>query len=163
MPHAPQTLGMSQYPGGYEMYRRPDGYLHFRDATPEEVHAIGYRALQETQDKMRDIMKQVGFQGTLEEFTRSVQEDPQFKFKTPEEMQETLTGYLEKIKPILPRYFNRMPKADCAVRQHRPKTGGYHLLGVLQCSGGRTYRRLLLQCRRIRQALPSPCQRGDLS
>jgi uncharacterized protein (DUF885 family) len=121
MTHAPQTLGMSQYPGGYEMYRRQmDTYISC-DATPEEVHAIGYRALQETQDKMRDIMKQVGFQGTLEEFTRSVQEDPQFKFKTPEEMQETLTGYLEKIKPILPRYFNRMPKADCAVRRIDPK------------------------------------------
>ncbi len=121
IPHAPQTLGMGQYPGGYEMYRRQmDTYISC-DATPEEVHAAGFRALEETKSKMRDIMKQVGFTGTLEEFTRSVQDDPRFKFKTPEEMQETLTGYLNQIRPILPKYFNRMPKADCAVRRIDPK------------------------------------------
>ncbi len=121
IPHAPQTLGMGQYPGGYEMYRRQmDTYISC-DATPEEVHAAGFRALEETKSKIRDIMKQVGFTGTLEEFTRSVQDDPRFKFKTPEEMQETLTGYLNLIRPILPKYFNRMPKADCAVRRIDPK------------------------------------------
>lgn len=121
LPHAPQTIGMGQYPGGLEMYRRQVETYISCDADPREIQETGYRALEETHRRMEEIMKEVGFEGTLQEFSDQVEADPRFKFKTPEEMQETLTGYLDKIRPLMPRYFSRMPKADCAVARIDPQ------------------------------------------
>ena len=121
LPHAPQTIGMGQYPGGLEMYRRESENYISCDADPLTIQQTGYRALEDTHRRMEAIMKEVGFTGTLQEFSDRVEADPQFKFKTPEEMQETLTGYLDKIRPLMPKYFSRMPKADCAVARIDPK------------------------------------------
>jgi len=120
LPYAPQTLGLGQYPGGLEMYRREVETYISCNAAPSEIQDKGYEALEKTKDKMREIMKKVGFEGTLDEFSRSVQNDDRFKFKTPEEMQAAMTGYLNKIRPIMSKYFNRMPKADCAVERIDP-------------------------------------------
>ncbi len=121
MHHAPQTIGMGQYPGGLDMYmRQVDTYISC-DACPEEIQRTGYEALEATKKKMRAIMAQVGFQGTLEAFALSVREDPRFRFATPEEMQCAMSGYLDKIRPLMPKYFNRMPKADCAVARIDPR------------------------------------------
>ena len=121
LPHAPQTIGMGQYPGGLEMYRRQvETYISCNE-DPHAIQEIGYRALEETHRQMEAIMKEVGFSGNWKEFSDQVERDPRFKFQTPEEMQETLTGYLDKIRPLMPKYFNRMPKADCAVSRIDPQ------------------------------------------
>ena len=124
LPYAPQTLGFGQYPGGMEMYLREVETYISSNKTPLEIQQAGFEALEKTKNKMRDVIKRVGFSGTLEEFAHSVQNDERFKFKNPEEMQKAMCGYLDKIRPLMSQYFNRMPQADCAVARIDPKQEG---------------------------------------
>jgi uncharacterized protein (DUF885 family) len=65
---------------------------------------------------MEDVMREVGFAGTLAEFFRYVQEEPAFYFERPADL---LAGYRRLKKQIdaeLPRLFSVMTKADYEVR-----------------------------------------------
>lgn len=118
--NAPEVLGMGQYPGGADLYARQVETYISCNATPEEIQEIGRKALADTEEQMLAIARSLGHTGTLKEFKEQVQNDPQFRFSTPEEMQEVMTGYLDKIRPLMPQYFGRMPKADCAVARLDP-------------------------------------------
>lgn len=119
---APSAIGMGQYPGGAELYAREIETYISQCVPPEEIQKIGYQALADTEAQMLEIARGLGFEGTLREFSDQVQNDPQYRFHTPEEMQETMTRYLDKIRPMMPKYFNRMPKADCAVARLDPSS-----------------------------------------
>ena len=103
MRNAPTVIGMGQYPGGADLYARQVETYISQSLPPEEIHARGYKALADTEAQMLAIARQLGFEGTLKEFSNQVQNDPQFRFSTPEEMQETMTAYLDKIRPIMPK------------------------------------------------------------
>ena len=118
--YAPQTIGMSQYPGGYEMYMRQVNTYISCDELPEKIQGKGYKALENTRAKMKGIIEKLGYNCTIEQFNEIIQGNDKFKFKTPEEMQNTMTQYLDKIRPLMSTYFNRMPKADCAVKRLNP-------------------------------------------
>lgn len=120
MSNAPEVIGMGQYPGGADLYARQVETYISCNASPEEIQRIGYQALEDTESQMLAIARSLGHTGTLKEFKEQVQNDPQFRFSTPEEMQEVMTGYLDKIRPLMPKYFGRMPKADCAVARLDP-------------------------------------------
>ena len=112
---APTAIGMGQYPGGADLYAREiDTYISCNES-PENIMARGYQVLAETEAEMDRIARGIGYEGTHLEIMRAIQEDPRYLFHSPEEMQETMTGYLDKIRPFMPQYFSRMPKADCAV------------------------------------------------
>ena len=120
MKNAPEIIGMGQYPGGADLYARQVETYISCNASPEEIQAIGRKALADTEAEMLAIARSLGHTGTLREFKEQVQNDPQFRFSTPEEMQQVMTGYLDKIRPLMPKYFGRMPKADCAVARLDP-------------------------------------------
>ena len=112
---APVAIGMGQYPGGADLYAREiDTYISCNES-PENIMARGYKVLAETEAEMDRIARGIGYEGTHLEIMRAIQNDPRYLFHSPEEMQETMTGYLDKIRPYMPQYFSRMPKADCAV------------------------------------------------
>ena len=117
---APTAIGMGQYPGGERFYMNEvDTYISQRLA-PAEIQQIGYRALEETEREMLRIARQLGYQGTLKACMDQIMADPRFRFQTPEEMQAAMTRYLDQIRPLMPKYFLRMPKADCAVARLDP-------------------------------------------
>lgn len=117
---APAAIGMCQYPGGDRLYMNEvDTYISQR-LDPREIQRAGYEALARTEKEMLRIARELGYEGTLRQCMDQIQADPRFLFRTPEEMQETMTGYLDQIRPYMKKYFLRMPKADCAVARLDP-------------------------------------------
>ena len=117
---SPRAIGMCQYPGGDRLYMNEvDTYIS-RRLDPREIQMTGYRELEQSEAEMLRILRRLGYTGTLREGLDAVQEDPAHRYRTPEEMQETMTGYLDQIRPYMPKYFSRMPKADCAVARLDP-------------------------------------------
>ncbi len=120
MKQAPQAAGMCQYPGGSVLYMNEvDTYISQR-LDPREIQRVGYEELAKSEAAMLEIVRSLGCRGTLRECLDAVQNDPRWRFHSPEEMQETMTAYLDQIRPLMPRYFSRMPKADCAVARLNP-------------------------------------------
>ena len=120
MASAPNAIGMGQYPGGMDLYMNEvDTYISQR-LDPTVIHRRGYEELARTEAEMLRIAREMGCTGTLRECLDAIQNDPKYRFHSPEEMQAAMTGYLDQIRPYMPKYFARMPRADCAVARLNP-------------------------------------------
>ncbi len=94
------------------------------DMTAEEIHEIGLKEVARIQDEMREIMKQVGFEGTLKEFFDFLRSDPQFVFSNDDAGRESYmaeaTEIINDMKGRLDSLFITKPKADIVVKRVEP-------------------------------------------
>jgi uncharacterized protein (DUF885 family) len=117
LPACRETVGWSALPGGAAWYASEVQRHTTTSLAPADIHTIGLAEVARIRAGMEDVMREVGFKGTLAEFFRYVQEEPAFYFERPGDL---LAGYLRLKKQIdaeLPRLFSIMPKADYEVRE----------------------------------------------
>jgi uncharacterized protein (DUF885 family) len=89
--------------------------------TADEIHELGLAEVARIHGEMEAIKRQVGFDGTLQEFFAALRADPQFLFPNTDEGRE---GYLETsrdyyggIEARLPEFFGLRPKAGLVVKR----------------------------------------------
>ena len=117
LPACRETVGWGALPGGADWYASEVRRHTTTALTPADIHAIGLAEVARIRAGMEEVMREVGFEGTLAEFFRYVQEEPAFYF---ERSADLLAGYLRLKKQVdaeLPRLFAVMPKADYEVRE----------------------------------------------
>jgi uncharacterized protein (DUF885 family) len=117
LPACRDSVGWDALPGGADWYAGEVRRHTTTSLAPADIHAIGLAEVARIRAGMEDVMRKVGFEGTLAEFFRYVQEEPAFYFERPADL---LAGYLRLKKQIdaeLPRLFSVMPKADYEVRE----------------------------------------------
>lgn len=114
---APETVGLSQYPGGLEVYKRRIRTETTLDLTPEEIHDRGLDAVADISARMAAIRNELGFEGTSEEFLAKIQQDPAYIAASPEEVEDRFMMYIHRIEPKLDSYFKYQPKAAYGVRR----------------------------------------------
>jgi len=85
--------------------------------TPDEIHALGLAEVARIRREMGKVQAEVGFEGSLDEFISYMRTDPRHRFKTREELIAAADGYLQRTKPLLPRLFGKLPKADCVMKE----------------------------------------------
>lgn len=117
-------------PAGDGIWRLPDGEAWYQnrlnwftttDLTADEVHQIGVDNVERIHNAMRDIMKEVGFEGTLQEFFVFMREDDQFYLPaTAEGRQKYLDDAkqaIDDMRDALPAYFGILPEAPMVVKR----------------------------------------------
>jgi uncharacterized protein (DUF885 family) len=114
---APQTVGLSQYPQGRDYYLHLVRFHTTLDVKPAELHSFGLRRMAELQAEMAKVRRSLGFNGTHEQFVASLRRDPQLMAGTPERLGARYLQYVAAIRPLLPQYFARQPKAAFDVRR----------------------------------------------
>jgi uncharacterized protein (DUF885 family) len=122
---ADTRAGAWKLPRGEEFYAAQLELFTTRDdLSAADIHAIGLAEVDRIQDEMRGIMRQVGFQGTLQEFFQFLRTDDRFYYPdSPEGRQRYLddsTRMIEQVMEVAPRYFNRLPRAGLEVRAVEP-------------------------------------------
>jgi uncharacterized protein (DUF885 family) len=122
---ADERAGAWKLPEGEAFYAAQVHLFTTRDdLTPAEIHRIGLEEVERIQGEMREIMAEVGFEGSLQDFFEFVRTDPQFYYPdTPEGRQAYLdesTRLIEQVMEVAPRYFNRLPRAALEVRAVEP-------------------------------------------
>jgi len=130
--HAPEAVGLAQYPDGERYYRLLVKAHTTLDVSPEALHALGKKRLEEIEAKMAAIRAEVGFGGSQEEFHVKLRTDPQFFAKTPEEVEARFNTYIARIEPLLPQYFRTIPKAPYGVKRLEPATEATMTFGFYQ-------------------------------
>jgi len=110
-------------------WKLPDGDAYYAwrlremtttDMNASEIHDLGLAEVERIHAEMREIMKTVKYDGTLQEFFEFTRTDKQFfKPETARGRAEYLkeaTKFIDDMKVRLPEVFNRLPKAELDVR-----------------------------------------------
>lgn len=118
---APETVGLSQYPGGREYYDELVKRHTTLDVTPEEVHRIGLEEVARIEARMAEVQTKVGFTGTAPAFRESLRTDPRFVPTTPDEIGKRLLSHVHALEPKVDAYFLRTPKAPYGVKRLEPE------------------------------------------
>lgn len=135
IPAARETHGMWDLPNGDAWYAFLVEGTTTTDLTPAEIHLIGLDEVERIHAEMREVMRQVEFEGTLDEFFAFMNTDPRFIASSPEELIQGYKDLKARIAPLLPKLFDVMPKSDYEVRPVEPfreksAAGGSYMSGT---------------------------------
>jgi uncharacterized protein (DUF885 family) len=107
-----EGIGIGQYPGGADCYAGLIGLQTGLDLGAEEVHAIGLAEVERITERVRDelaITDEPGYRARLAA-------DPGMYAKSPADVERLFQRYIDRLLPLLPRYFARLPAAPFLLR-----------------------------------------------
>ncbi len=116
MAAARETHGYWDLPGGEEWYAFRVKQSTTTDLSADELHQIGLDEVARIKGEMKQVMQEVGFEGTLAEFFAYVKEEPKFYYDNKEELLQGYRDLQARVNELLPKMFDVMPKADYEVR-----------------------------------------------
>lgn len=118
---ATEDDGAWKLPSGDTYYQARLKHYTTTDLTADEIHDIGLTEVARIQDEMREIMKDVEFDGTLKDFYDFLRTDSQFVFPNTDagrgEYIAEATKIIDDMKGRLDSLFITKPKADMIVKR----------------------------------------------
>ena len=114
LPASPGQVGIWQLPRGEEMYRFAVRLHTTTNTTPQEIHEIGLREVARIRGEMQSIIDTLGYKA-MEEFAEFLRRDPQFYYKTAEELLVAYRALTRRIDPLLVRFFQTLPRMPYGV------------------------------------------------
>ena len=113
---APTDDGIWRFAEGEAYYNALLQYYTTTDLTADEVHNIGLREVDRIHGEMREIMQQVGFEGSLQEFFEFTRTDPQFYHTSREDYLAEVDTVMSAMEARLPDFFITLPQYDLQVK-----------------------------------------------
>lgn len=115
LPNTRTELGVSEIPNGRDYYQNRLDYYTTLDLSAEEVHQIGLDEVARINTEMKEIIKEVEFEGSFEDFIHFLRTDEQFYAKTAEELLKEARDISKRIDAKLPAYFKTLPRKPYGV------------------------------------------------
>ncbi|WOX05102.1 DUF885 domain-containing protein [Microbulbifer pacificus] len=116
--------GAWKLPEGDKFYQHRLNVYTTTDMTADEIHQKGLEEVARIHEEMREIMKKVKFEGSLQEFFEFMRTDPQFYYPETEEGKQRYlkeaTAIIDTMKGRLDELFITKPKADLTVKAVEP-------------------------------------------
>ncbi|MAK63205.1 MAG: DUF885 domain-containing protein [Maricaulis sp.] len=118
---ATEDDGIWKHPDGGEYYNHLlNGYTTM-DLSAEEIHQLGVQEVARIHGEMREIMSEVGFEGSLQDFFDFMRTDEQFYYPNTDEGRDRYlseaTALIDTMRETLPQMFHTFPEADLVVRR----------------------------------------------
>jgi uncharacterized protein (DUF885 family) len=131
MPHTRESVGMRDLPGGSEWYEFLGRFYTSTDTPVAEIHEIGLREVDRILAEMHEVMDEVGFQGTLQEFFAFLREDPRFYFDTRQELLDGYEALRDVVEARVDRVFHSRPEAEYEIHpiaefEEQSQAGAYY-------------------------------------
>jgi len=120
LPKCRTTVGLDALPDGKAWYEYRVRDITTTDYTPAQIHEIGLKEVARIQAEMQVVMARVGFKGSLDDFFRFLNTDPQFFYPDKESLIAGYDDIRKRVNPRLPDLFEILPKADYEVRAVEP-------------------------------------------
>ncbi|MBS0421287.1 MAG: DUF885 domain-containing protein [Proteobacteria bacterium] len=117
---APETVGMWQYTGGEEMYRRWVRYHATYDAEPNDIYQQGLAAVEELAAAMESLRGTLGFHADTPGFLQHLETTGRLYARTPEEVESRYRTYMSRMAGQVDRYFSTQPRAPYGVARLDP-------------------------------------------
>lgn len=116
LPKTRDRVGAYAQPDGEAFYQYRVEHYTTTSLSADEIHKIGLKEVARIRGKMMEIIKNLNFSGSFDDFLNFLRTDPQFYYDDPDEL---LAGYIaitKRIDPQLPKLFDRLPKAPYVVK-----------------------------------------------
>ena len=116
LPAGTQTISANELPDGKAYYSHCIQEHTTTDLAPADIHEIGKNEVHRIGREMLNILKQTGFEGSLEEFSSFLHGDPRFYFTDPNEMLVAYRDIAKRADAQLPGLFAELPRNPYGVR-----------------------------------------------
>lgn len=112
---APKEIGLSRLRGGDEAYRFLVQRYTTTDLSPEQIHQLGRSEVARIRGEMETIQREVGFDGTLEQFFQHLRTDPKHYTKDPQELLRRYRSFCKVVDGKMPSLFKTLPRKPYGV------------------------------------------------
>jgi uncharacterized protein (DUF885 family) len=107
--------GMLNVPNGLEAYSRLIRAHTSLDLTPAELHQTGLKEVARINGEMVELGQKVFGTRDRKQILQKLRTDPTLYFSSRDEVAAKAEAALKKAKAAIPKWFGRLPKADCEV------------------------------------------------
>ena len=115
-PRARRSIAAHALPNGRAYYADlVRYYTTLPDATPQQIHRTGLAEVARIRAEMEAIVREVGFEGSFDEFLTFLRTDPQFYVTSPEELLRRAAWITREIDGRLPDFFGKLPRTPYTV------------------------------------------------
>lgn len=115
-PNTRTTLGISEVPNGKAYYQnRINYYTTSNEFSAEDIHQIGLKEVARIKSQMEQIILDLEFDGSFEDFFHFLRTDEQFYAKTPRELLMIARDMSKRADAQLPRFFKTLPRKPYGV------------------------------------------------
>lgn len=101
LPRARDKAGVSNLPDGNAYYAYLVRHYTTTDMTPQQVHDLGLKLVEQIHGEMEALFKQIGFQGSYQDFLHYLRTDPKFYYTNPDDLLEAYRAAAKRIDPHL--------------------------------------------------------------
>ncbi len=116
LPASRDTIGLSEVPNGREWYELRARQFTTTQLTPDEIHRIGLDEVARIRGEMQDIIDDLDFAGSFQDFLVFLRTDPQFYYEDPAELYEAYLATSKRIDPELVKLFGKLPRMPYGVQ-----------------------------------------------
>ncbi|MBI3229758.1 MAG: DUF885 domain-containing protein, partial [Burkholderiales bacterium] len=116
VPASRTSIAVSDLPAGPAYYAFLVESATTTKMTPDEIHQLGLQEVARIHQQMQQVMTQTGFSGTMAEFFKKLNTDPQFFYTEPKDLLAGYRDIMAKAHAQLPRFFNHLPKGKVDVK-----------------------------------------------
>ncbi|HTP52308.1 MAG TPA: DUF885 family protein [Anaeromyxobacteraceae bacterium] len=113
-PRGRTEMGIWSLPDGAARYAAKVRQSTTTSLSADQIHEIGLREVARIEAEMLAVAKRAGF-SDLSTFRASLQTNAALRPRSREQILEIYRGYLDGMRPELPKLFGRLPKADFVV------------------------------------------------
>ena len=104
------------------------------DLEPQKIHELGLAEVGRIHNEMREVQKEMGFEGTLPEFFQYMRDEKTLHYQTREEIVEHHRDLLKRMNERLPDFFGILPRNEYEVLpmpdfQEREAPDAYYMPG----------------------------------
>ena len=144
LPACFDKVGVWQVQQGDELYAYEVRRYTTTNLTPDQVHEIGLKEVARIRAEMEKVMQATSFKGSRDDFFKFLRTDPQFFYKTPEELFEAYQAMAKSVDPNLVKVFRTLPREPYGVEPipavaAPDTTAAYYRQGAADGSRAGTY------------------------
>ena len=123
---ATDAAGMWARPGGEAYYRYALRASTTTDMSPEEIHQLGLRTLEQLHGRMDPILRSLGYpSGTVGQRMQALAKDPKYQFSPGDKGRAEIMAFIQErlgiIRAQLPRGFRTLVKGNLEVKRLPPE------------------------------------------
>jgi len=116
LPAARESLGWESLPDGKAWYQFAVKATTTTDLKPDEIHALGLSEVERIHKEMLQVKDQIGFSGSLKEFSEFLNSDSRFFYTSAEELLRGYRDIAKRIDPELAHVFGKLPRNPYGIK-----------------------------------------------